>query len=735
MKGDHAAEPVPAPSRLRELAGDFAPRRLGPTLVVGIVTGVLVATLAISLAALIFRGDLAAGFPLGVGLALFGSLVIGVVTTLGGRTPGAVAGIQDNTSAVIAVSVAGLAGGVGPGQEIPTAVAFIVAASGLTALALVALGVSKMGGLVRFVPYPVIGGFLVATGILILDGARSLLIDAWGDLLTFDVTARWLPGIVFALAVLAMNTRSWGRIVLPWAITLSTVGFHVVLALGGVPRADALGRGWLLGPFPDEALWRPDTLRLLADADWSAVAGAWGGLVTVVVIAVLALLINVHAFDRATGEDMDVDRALTVTGFATALAAPGGGPPGYMYLSHSLLLRRLAGPSRGAALVAVLVGGVVLLAGGTVLEFVPTFVVAGLLAYLGATFLIDWLWDQRHSLQRADYAIVAGSGVAVVLFGFLTAIALGTAVAIVLFVVRYSWVDPIRHFFTLATFRSPVDRSPAASEMLTALGSSVIVFEVHGFLFFGTAFRVFGDPRIVQREKSLTHVVFDLSRVTGIDSSSGTALAKLARTAAAEGFEIVLVAPSAGVDQLTAQIAGHHPVTVFSDLDSAAEWCEERLLASEPDLATGTADVGLAARLETLLGSGALGTEVVKRFERRDLVAGEVLIAFGEESAGLFYLQSGALSARLDTANGESVLLRKMQPGTLMGEISLYLGGTTSAKVVADEPSTVLHLSPQALTELERTDPTLAAVIHRLAARTLAGRVLHAERVMRALQD
>ena len=113
----------------------------------------------------------------------------------------------------------------------------------------------------------------------------------------------------------------------------------------------------------------------------------------------------------------------------------------------------------------------------------------------------------------------------------------------------------------------------------------------------------------------------------------------------------------------------------------------------------------------------------------------QVLVRQGEPAPGLFFLESGVLTAQLRTADGDTIRLRTMQAGAMIGEISLYLGGEATAAVVADEPAVVLHLSPAALAAVERGDPPAAAAIHRLAAQTLAGRVLHAERAIRMLRE
>ncbi|HSJ82284.1 MAG TPA: hypothetical protein VLA91_00555, partial [Acidimicrobiia bacterium] len=68
------------------------------------------------------------------------------------------------------------------------------------------------------------------------------------------------------------------------------------------------------------------------------------------------------------------------------------------------------------------------------------------------------------------------------------------------------------------------------------------------------------------------------------------------------------------------------------------------------------------------------------------------------------------------------------------GEISLYRNEPCTATVVTDTECQVLHLTPESFDLLCRTDPAAAADFHAFVARTLAGRVGHANRAIRALQ-
>jgi len=71
-----------------ELGQDFRSARLVPGLTSGLVVGLVEVIIAISFAALIFAGDLSSFLATGVGLALIGAIITGVVVALMTSLPG-----------------------------------------------------------------------------------------------------------------------------------------------------------------------------------------------------------------------------------------------------------------------------------------------------------------------------------------------------------------------------------------------------------------------------------------------------------------------------------------------------------------------------------------------------------------------------------------------------------------------------------------------------------------------
>ena len=83
-----------------------------------------------------------------------------------------------------------------------------------------------------------------------------------------------------------------------------------------------------------------------------------------------------------------------------------GGFPGVHDASDTALVDRLGGKDRLMGIVNAILVAAAILAGTEFMELVPTFLLGGLLIYVGLEFLIDWLWKARDELPLSDYVVV-----------------------------------------------------------------------------------------------------------------------------------------------------------------------------------------------------------------------------------------------------------------------------------------------------------------------------------------
>jgi SulP family sulfate permease len=720
-----------------------------PSLAAGLIIGAVEAVLAIAFAAFVFGGLLVGRLGDGIGLYLVAAvLTLGILAWRAGSR-GVVGSVQDAAVAVLGVVATTTAARVallaaettsGDAFEPPdvflTVIAATLVVTVLCGVVFFALGRFKLGNLVRFVPYPVVGGFLAGTGWLLLKGGIYVASGVLPYLRTIEtlmhsfVLQLWLPAFAFGVILLVAVRLIKRPLVIPAVLGIGLLLFAIGMLVTGSSIESAREGRWLLGPL-ESARWQPWTLRALSGADWSAVLGQWAGIATAVFVAVIAILFNVSGTEVVLHRDLDTNRELRDAGFLNVISGALGGIPGY----HALSLTALAERMRVDALVAGLIAAAVPLAavvfGASVIELIPRMIVGGVLVFLGLAFLVEWVWDKRKVLPPVEYGVVLVILAAIIARGFLPGVVLGLVLAVVLFVVNYGRIELVREVAFGETYHSNVDRPPAERAVLREMGGAVQILRVNGFVFFGSANGLL--ERIRKRVEAAPErfLVIDLRRVTGVDSSGVVAFVKVVHLAEANGFELVFTGASELVRKQLRQggvVESEGIVRFEPDLDRGLQRCEEGLLegvAADPLVVVDGSSDGLAGMppgLRTYL-------------ERRELPEGTVLIRQDEQPDDVFVLESGRLSVETVTPEGTRMRLRTLRPGVVVGEMAMYTGVPRSADVVAETPSVVLRLSRESIERVEAADPALAAALHRWLATTLSERLGESLRAFDALFD
>ncbi len=709
------------------LRSDFGRDTLVATVFTGLILGMVNLLLATALLSLIYRGPLEESLGPGLGFGLVGSAILALVLALGSSFRGMYAGTQDASAAIIGLSAASISGALVGAAAFDTVLAVVVVTSLTTGVVFLAMGYLGLGDVARFVPFPVIGGLLAGTGYLILTGALGILgAQGLSDFADTNGAGSLWPGIALAALFFIATRRRWGSRAYLVFLIAAIVGFHVFVSIGGVSSTEAMERGWLLGPFPDGSLWPGTIVSSLTEVDWGTVAGEAAGLFTIILIVPITLLLYLSGLEIETRVDVDVNRELRVTGWANVAAGAVGGPPGYMYLSSTVITSRLVGMRRGPSVVAALTALVVVAFGGFVLELLPQFVVGGLLLFVGAEFLYEWIWVSRRRMTRVDYTLLLVIVGVIATIGFLPGVGVGLVAAIALFVVRYSRIDVIKHALTGEEHQSNIERASDDTKYLRDHGEATLILELQGFIFFGTANRVLTRLKSDLEEPELQHVVFDFRRVTGVDSSAVVIFERIAMLAREREVALVFTGTDEDQRRQFGEVISGYPgvVHVEPDLDYGLAWCEDRLLERGEERVSQqrTLPPALASALEPYL-------------EERTIPAGEVLMRQGDETPGIYLISTGRATVQIDDAGGHNVRLRTLLGGTVLGEISLYRNEPCTATVVTDTECEVLHLTPERFEVMCRDDTAVAAQLHRFVARTLAARVSHANRSITALHD
>jgi SulP family sulfate permease len=736
----------------KKFLANIQSKMLIPGLTAGLIVGVTVVSLEISLAALIFSGALAPYVAFGIGFILFGAFAFLALGALTSSIPGTITLPQDTPAAILALIAAGVVANTtasaSPEQTFITVVVAILLTTLLTGALFTLFGRFQISGFVRFIPYPVVGGFLAGTGWLLASGSFSVMTDMQITLATFpdlfrtNVLIHWLPGLLFAVVLLLILRRSSRPLVIPGMLVFSIALFYVLLALLGISTAEAAQLGWLLGPFEQNALFRPLTPTSFTLVDWPAILTQLDKIGAVVALSLISLLLNASALEVAVKEDIDLNRELQSAGLVNIFAGLFGSTVGYPALSMTVLTQRLNAKTRLAGIFAALVAGATLLFGADALSYFPKPVLGGILLFMGLSFLVEWVIDARTRLPRIDYFLVLMILIAIASIGFLEGIAVGVLAAVVMFVVSYSRINAVKHTLSGANYHSKVDRPRVHRQILHERGGEIFILRLQGFIFFGTAQKLL--DRIKQRlndkeQPRLRFVILDFRQVVLLDSSAVFSITRMKQLAEAQNIRMVWTSLSPAIQRLLERGGlideSDESFLILPSLDHGLEWCENQILAAQ-----GVTDLsGFFEKIEKQLKRVIPDLEdidrLMKYLEKLEVEKGDYLMRQGEEPKEMYFLEAGFVSAQLELPSGKIMRLRSMRGGTTVGEMGMYLGNMRTASVVANRPSIVYRLSREALKEMERNDPEVAAFLHQWIASLLAERLAENNRTIEALLD
>jgi SulP family sulfate permease len=722
-------------------------------LAAGVIIGAVEVVLAVAFAAFVFGGTLVRNLGDGIGLYLVAAaLTLGFLGWRAGSR-GVVGSVQDAATAVLAGVAATMAARVlelerqaqasgVTGYERPdillTVIATTLVVTLLCGLVFYTLGRFRAGNLVRFVPYPVVGGFLAGTGWLLFKGGIFVASGVevhfrTAELMVSPATLKhWAPALAFGAILLVAVRLVKKPLVIPVVIGAGLVAFAVGMLVTGSSLEAAKHGRWLLGPFESARLWQPWTLRSLTGADWSAVLGQWAGIATAVFVATIAILFNISGTEIVLHRDLDTNRELRDTGVLNAISGALGGIPGYHALSLTALAERMSANAKIAGLIAAAVPLAGVIFGASVIELIPRMIVGGVLVFLGLAFMVEWVWDKRKALPPLEYGVVLVILAVIIGRGYLPGVVVGLVLAVVLFAVSYGRIELVREVAFGETYHSNVDRPPDQRAALRTMGDRVQILRLNGFVFFGSANGLLERIRKRVEASPPRFLVIDLRRVTGVDSSAVEAFVKAVHLAEARGFELVFTGATGAVRRQLARggVMESEIVRFEQDLDRGLQRCEEGLLAD--------AAAEQAQATASPVGDGVVAgmpAGLSPYLERVELAPDTTLIHQDEAPGDVFVLESGRLRVETLTAEGTRMRLRTLRPGVVVGEVALYTGVPRTADVVTESPAVVLRLSARAISRIESEQPELAAQLHRWLAWTLADRLGDTLRSFDAMLD
>lgn len=454
--------------------------------------------------------SLAFGVASGAGAlaGLWGAILVGFFAAVFGGTRHQVSGPTGPMTVVMAMIITQLSGNL--------AAAFTVVV--LAGLLQIAMGVTKLGTYINFVPQPVLSGFMSGIGviIIILQFAAALGHKAAEGEIVEKLAA--LPALIgqanidalvlaaLCLAIMLFTPRAIARIVPPPLIAVFVGTAAGLLVFKTAPVIGDIPTGFPQLRVPSIAL--SDVPVMVKYALILAFLGAIDSLLTSLVA------------DSMTRTYHDSNKELIGQGIGNTLAGLFGGIAGAGATMRTLVNIRAGAQSEAAAAIHAVALMLVVLGFAGAASHIPLAVLAGILIKVGYD-IIDWPYLKRAlSMPRGDVIVMLVTLLATVFVDLITAVAVGIVMASLMFVSRMADVQ-LRSASLAATSDEAPHLSDEEAAILDRAEGRVVLFHVEGPLSFGSARDI---TRLMHTSTEKDALVVDLSRVPFIDTSAALAL-------------------------------------------------------------------------------------------------------------------------------------------------------------------------------------------------------------------
>ncbi|TNE54971.1 MAG: SulP family inorganic anion transporter [Bacteroidetes bacterium] len=541
---------------------------------------------------------LAFGLQSGLGAAagLYGAIFIGFFAALFGGTNTQISGPTAPMTAVSMVVIAGiLASNEG---DMNSALPYILLVFLLVGLFQVGLGVLKVGQYIRYIPYPVVSGFMTGIGVIILvtqllpllgyypnedkgyvhefiPEAEEVLLEkilreeAAEDILVledFRETVRRAGDIkpeetIREATILAKNNASGvigslkllGRALGNIRYVDLILGLLTILIIYGFKRfTNAVPSTLvaLLAVSAGAALFIPEYrtigtipsgfpvlhLELFSSFDLTRIAPYIFTAASLAALGAIDSLLTSIVADNMTKTKHDPNKELVGQGIGNSMAALFGGIPGAGATIRTVVNINSGGKTRLSGMVAGLLLLVVLLSLGPLASRIPAAVLAGILITVGIG-VMDYK-GLRHirQLPRSEVIVMLLVLFLTVFVGLIEAVIIGLILASIIFMKNIA--DVVDHRTKTTPLREFSREMPWIDEgnIIDRIGNEVYIKHLDGPLFFGFASR-FQD--MINALPDIKVVIIRMDKVPYVDQSGLYAMEDAVQNMQEQGIKVV----------------------------------------------------------------------------------------------------------------------------------------------------------------------------------------------------
>lgn len=625
----------------------------------------------------------------------------------------------------------------------------------LTGIIQMLIGFLGIGKLIKYIPYPVVSGYMSGVGLIIIGSQLPKFAGApagawWLEVLTTPQHWDWRGLTIGAVTVVTMIVAPR----LTKAVPATIIGiFAGSLTYAGIATTDPAllelaGNNLVVGSLGATS---EGYVGLIADRWYqigelklAQVAGLVGSAVTLAALLSIDTLKTCVVLDQMTRTRHDPNRELAAQGLANVVASTIGGMPGAGTMGATLVNLSSGAKTRISGIVEGVMALVVALLLGSFVAWIPIATLSGVLIVVGLRMIdtdpLRFLESRSTVLDFSVVLVVVGVALFV---GLIAASAAGVILSIILFLREQVGGNVVRRKSFVGQRSSTWYRPEAEMRVLEQRGDTAVIFELQGSLFFGTTHQLYLtlEPELATTD----YLILDLQRVQSVDVTAAHMLNLVRDALAARGVPLLLsnvreLLPNGRNLREFLELAGLESdgtrVLIMPSLEAAIEWVESRLLGEVaktdhglPPLELHEIDLFTGSKPDTL-------NDLKACMEGRLCKAGETIYARGDTDANLYLIRGGEVLIN-GYVGGTSRLchIATYGRGEFFGGLGFLDNRPRGNDAIASTDVELYVLTLEKFNALAEAHKRIAFVLMAQIARTLAVRLRHADDELTLLQE
>jgi SulP family sulfate permease len=688
---------------------------------------------------------------------IIGAFTLGLIAPLLGGASRLVSAPSAPAAAVMTALAAALLAGNGGVPALPAnhVLLLLMIASLLAGALQLAYGLIGGGQIIKYVPYPVISGYISGVGILILLDQISSLFGFPKDLdvltgLISPGSWQWASIVIGALTIIGVVVAPRITSSIPPTIAGLLAGMAAYLGIGHfgsiyfpIDRARLVIGPVGSGVFSISSIVA-ERWTTLGELKLSEIAAILAPALTLSIVLSIDTLKTCVIVDTLTRSRHNSDHELFGQGFGNVVSALAGGLPGSGTMGATLVNLHSGARTKLSGLLEGLFALLTFLLLGRLISGIPLAALAGILAVV-AFRMIDRgsLYLLKKKSTIVDFLVIAAVVIVAVRANLIVAGAAGLGLSILLFMREQIRGSVIRRKLYGDQISSKQQRLPAAKEILRQKGQLTTVCQLQGSLFFGTTDQLFSE--LAPDLRRSRYVILDMSRVQSVDFTAAHMLHEIESVLKERGGHLIFtnlplnVPTGQDLEAYFRQlelVAPSRSAKVFDTLDEALEWTEDRML----DDARMTSSKEQAAlelhETELLRGIDHEALELLGACaDLRAHKAGETIFRTGDTGDELFLIRKGIVRIVLQLENGRRYNLTTFARGDFFGDMAFLDAEPRSADAVAVVHTEVFAISRLRVNEVVRQHPEVGVRIFARLSMALALRLRYANNELRAAHE